>query len=293
VGHFKSSVHSTFFSIKMNFFFKIHLQAFTVIPIVLYHSVFHPTFGQVLYSCQDAFVVDASDYWGHLIRHLLNASEAFPTEWFLQFWEQVKVWWAHVRTVRRVGKHLPSILSQNFRYCTWGMRPRVIVQNEFLFQNIFTGLHCNPHCAYHSVFQRLGKSCIPVSTPSLLMRPITGVTSLDTSSMLPKRFPRSGFFNCGNKSKSGGLMSGLYGGWGSTCHPYFPKISRYCTWAMRPRVIVQNEDTGCEHGGHFFGESLDAKHLAETFCSMPLLQWTTVARCCYHSILVISHNHRI
>jgi hypothetical protein len=25
-----------------------------------------------------------SDYSGHLIRHLLNASEAFPTEWFLR-----------------------------------------------------------------------------------------------------------------------------------------------------------------------------------------------------------------
>ena len=73
--------------------------------------------------------------------------------------------------------------------------------------------------------QRLGKSCIPVRTPSLLMRLITRVTSLDTSSMLLKHFPRSGFFNFGNKSKAGGLMSGLYGGWGSTCHPYFSKIS--------------------------------------------------------------------
>jgi len=100
----------------MNLFYKIHLQAFNVISIVHYHS--GPTFGQVLYSCQDAFVVDASDYSGHLIRHLPNASEAFPTEWFLQFWEQVKGWWAHVRTVGRVGKHLPSILFQNFRYCT-------------------------------------------------------------------------------------------------------------------------------------------------------------------------------
>jgi hypothetical protein len=96
----------------MNLFYKIHLQAFNVFSIVLYHS--GPMFGQVLYSCQDAFVVDASDYSGHLIRHLLNASEAFPTEFF---------------------------------------------------------------------------------------------------------------FNVGNKSKSGGLMSGLYGGWGSTCHPYFSKIS--------------------------------------------------------------------
>jgi hypothetical protein len=76
----------------MNLFYKIYLQAFNVISIVLYHSA--PTFGQVLYSCLDAFVVDASDYSGHLIRHLLSASETFPTEWFLQFWEQVKVWWA-------------------------------------------------------------------------------------------------------------------------------------------------------------------------------------------------------
>ena len=55
---------------------------------MVYHS--GPTFGQVLCCCQDAFVVAASDYSGHLIRHLLSASEAFPTEWFLQFWEQVK-----------------------------------------------------------------------------------------------------------------------------------------------------------------------------------------------------------
>jgi hypothetical protein len=76
----------------MNLLYKIHLQAFSVISIVLYHS--GPTFGKVLYSCLDAFVVDASDYSGHLIRHHLSASEAFPTEWFLQFWEQIKGWWA-------------------------------------------------------------------------------------------------------------------------------------------------------------------------------------------------------
>jgi len=96
----------------MYLFYKIHLQAFNVISIVLCHS--GPAFGQVLYSCQDAFVVGASDYSGHLLRHLLNASEVFPTEWFLQFLEQVKGWWAHIRTVQRVGKYLPSILFQNF-----------------------------------------------------------------------------------------------------------------------------------------------------------------------------------
>jgi len=101
-GSFQKFCALYLFSLKMNLFYKIHFQVFNVISIVLYHS--GPTSGQVLYSCQDAFVVDASDYSGHLIRHLLNASEAFPTEWFLEFWEQVKGWWAHVRTVRCVGK---------------------------------------------------------------------------------------------------------------------------------------------------------------------------------------------
>jgi hypothetical protein len=76
----------------MKLFYKIHLQALNVISIVLYHN--GPTFRQVLYSCLDAFVFYASDYSGHLIRHFLNAFEAFSTEWFLQFWKQVKVWWA-------------------------------------------------------------------------------------------------------------------------------------------------------------------------------------------------------
>jgi hypothetical protein len=66
----------------MNLFYKILLQAFNVISTVLYHS--GPAFGQGFYSCLDAYVVDVSDYSGHLIRHLLNASEAFPPEWFLR-----------------------------------------------------------------------------------------------------------------------------------------------------------------------------------------------------------------
>ena len=72
----------------MNLFYKIHLQALNVISIVLYHS--GSTFGLFLYSCQDLFVFDVSDYSGHLIRHLLSAFEALPTEWFLQFWEHSK-----------------------------------------------------------------------------------------------------------------------------------------------------------------------------------------------------------
>jgi hypothetical protein len=81
-GSFQKFCTLYVFSLKMNLFYKIDLQAFSVISIVFYHS--GPTFGQVLYSCLDAFVVDASDYSGHLIRNLLSASEAFPTEWSLR-----------------------------------------------------------------------------------------------------------------------------------------------------------------------------------------------------------------
>jgi hypothetical protein len=86
----------------MNLFYKIHLEAFNVISTALYQS--GPTFGKVLYSCPNAFVVDATGYSVHLIRQLLNASEAFPTKWFLQFEKQVEVWWAQPTRLRLVLK---------------------------------------------------------------------------------------------------------------------------------------------------------------------------------------------
>jgi hypothetical protein len=69
-----------------------------------------------------------------------------------------------------------------------------LFKNDFILQNTFTGLQCNLHCALSQRSNVLGKSCIPVWTPSLLICLITQVTSLDTSSMLLKRFPRNGFF---------------------------------------------------------------------------------------------------
>jgi hypothetical protein len=65
----------------MYLFYKIHLQAFNVISIVLYHS--GPTFGQVLYSCLDAFVFDASDYSSMLLK-------LFPRSGFINFGNRSK-----------------------------------------------------------------------------------------------------------------------------------------------------------------------------------------------------------
>jgi hypothetical protein len=87
-------LHTVCFLFKNKFILQNTFTGLQCNSIVLYYS--GPTFGKVLYSPLDAFVVDASDYSGHLIRHLLNASEAFPKEWFLQFWEQVKVWCAQL-----------------------------------------------------------------------------------------------------------------------------------------------------------------------------------------------------
>jgi hypothetical protein len=119
-GSFQKFCTLYVFSLKMNLFYKIHLQAYNVISTVLYQS---GPFGQVLYSCLNAFVVDASDYSGYLIRHLLNASEEFPTEWFLQFWEQVKVWWVQPTNNKGVQtgiQHLPkrwtSVIKHNGDY---------------------------------------------------------------------------------------------------------------------------------------------------------------------------------
>jgi len=102
---------------------------------------------------------------------------------------------------------------------------RFLFKNEFILQNTFTGLQCNSHCALSQWSNVWVSLFFPVRMPLLLILLITRVTSLDTTSMLLKRFPCNGFFNFGNKSKAGELMSGLHGGWGSTCHPYFSKIS--------------------------------------------------------------------
>jgi hypothetical protein len=78
-----------------------------------------------------------------------------------------------------------------------------LFKNEFILKRHLEAFNVISIVLYHSG-PTLGKSFIPLWTPSLLLRLITQVTSLDTSVFL-KRFPRSGFFNFGNKSKCGGL----------------------------------------------------------------------------------------
>ena len=108
----------------------------------------------------------------------------------------------------------------------------------------------------------MGKSCIPVRTPLFLKRLITRVTSLDTSSRLLKRFPRSGFFNFANKSKAGGLMSGLYSGWGSSCHPYFSKISNTAPEAWG-RALMYDRWSLCEIWHQSVSSSISSLRSAE------------------------------
>jgi len=122
------------------------------------------------------------------------------------------------------------------------------------------------------------------------MRLITEVTSLDTSSILLKRFARSGFFILGiSLSLAGSCQDCTAGGEALAIHtfPKFP-IQHLRHEAARHRAKWGHRQ---RRWRTFSGESLDAKRLAETFCSMPLLQWTPEALCCYYAILVISLNH--
>ena len=147
--------------------------------------------------------------------------------------------WGHLGTNRQLN--LLSCLSRSCYSCTWVISKvlhtvRFLLKNEFILQNKFTGLQCNLHCAL-SQWSNVWASLVFLSGLLLCWCVWLLVTSLDTTSMLLKRFPQSGFFNFGNKAKADGLMSGMYGGWGSTCHPYFSKISDTAPEAWGRRLI--------------------------------------------------------
>ena len=123
------------------------------------------------------------------------------------------------------------------------------------------------------------------------MRLITRVTSLDTSSMLLKNFPRSGFFNFGNKSNSGGLLSGLYGR-GRTSHPYFSKISDTASEAWGRALSCQMRTPAANMADPFlvnlWTQNILQKLSIVCHCYSGPQRHSV---CCCHSILVISHNH--
>ena len=79
--------------------------------------------------------------------------------------------------------------------------------------------------------QRFGRFSLPFRVPLLFIPRMARVTVAETSSREEKRCPRMGSFNLGNKSKSGGLMYGLYGAWGNTSHSYL--LSKSVTTFVR------------------------------------------------------------
>jgi len=150
----------------MNLFYKIHLQSFSVISIVLYHT--SPTFGQVLYSCQDAFIVDASDCLGHLIRHLLNASETFPMEWFLQFLNRWKAgglmsglysgWGSSCHTYfSKISDTAPEAWGCVLMYVCWSLR-------EMGLQSVSSSIS-------RLLFAEQGPHSLPICTRCSLLKP--------------------------------------------------------------------------------------------------------------------------
>jgi len=74
--------------------------------------------------------------------------------------------------------------------------------------------------------QSFGRSMTPVRSVEQLSCLTRRVTEADKSSIFEKRTPRMLVFNFGYRSMSGGLTSGLCGGWGSTSQLYLSNISR-------------------------------------------------------------------
>ena len=83
--------------------------------------------------------------------------------------------------------------------------------------------------------QRFGRSMIPVRSLEQWSCLTRRVTEAERSSSVEKRTLSMLIFNFGNRSKSGGLMSGLQGGWVSTSHLYPSKFHRhpYQVWVER------------------------------------------------------------
>ena len=68
----------------------------------------------------------------------------------------------------------------------------------FIIQNSFTGLQYNPHSSLWQLPNVLVNPVFRIKPPSLLSCLITRVISVEASSIVAKRFPRSVFFNLGN-----------------------------------------------------------------------------------------------
>jgi hypothetical protein len=115
--------------------------------------------------------------WSSCCRHLMSVSKRTnPYIW------------------RRSGKKVFTACVQN----TWVISEVLhtvcfLFKNEFILKNTFTGLHVISIVFYHSAstFGQVFYSCL---NAFVLMCLITQVTSLDTSSMLLKRFPLNSFF---------------------------------------------------------------------------------------------------
>ena len=64
------------------------------------------------------------------------------------------------------------------------------------------------------------KICYSIWVPLLFSPRMVRVPAAETYSREGKWCPRMGYSNLWNKSKSGGLVSGLHGAWGNTSHSY-------------------------------------------------------------------------
>jgi len=101
---------------------------------------------------------------------------------------------------------------------------RFLSKNEFILQNTFTGLQCNLCCALSQRSNVWASLVFLSGSLRFWCVLITRVTSLDTSSMLLKRFSRNGFFNFGTSQRLVGSCQDCTAGGEELAIHNFPKF---------------------------------------------------------------------
>jgi hypothetical protein len=124
-------------------------------------------------------------------------------------------------------------------------------------------------CFSITASQRFGRFAIPFRVTLLFSNLMVRVTAAETSSREGKHCPRMGSFNLWNKSKSGRLMSGLYGAWRNISHLY-----------LRSKSVTTSPDAGVDCHAKWLAHPCKSQ-VGFVYFSAQFLQAVTIIRCCH------------
>jgi len=137
--------------------------------------------------------------------------------------------------------------------------------------------------------QHFGRFVIPFRVPLLFSPRMARVTAAETSSWEEKRCPRMGSFDLGNKSKSSGLMSGLYGARGNTSHSYLLSKSVTTFPTCGRAMSCKMSGPSPSKSGRFL--CIFLRNLCIIRCCHTCSTWNSI--CHNDSSVIISKDHHL